>query len=94
MKKLTIFKQKKEFRWHLTASNGRIIAESGESYKRKSTMLKSIKSVFDGKFKIVDKTGQQTKFILLSNENPSFEIPAERKSTIRFYKKNPLVKIN
>jgi len=48
MKKLTIFNQKKEFRWNLTASNGRIIAESGEAYKRKSTMMKSIKSAFDG----------------------------------------------
>ena len=48
MKKLTIFNQKKEFRWNLTASNGRIISESGEAYKRKTTMFKSIHSAFDG----------------------------------------------
>lgn len=28
-----------EYRWHLKASNGKIIAESGEGYKRKTKCL-------------------------------------------------------
>lgn len=45
--KLRIFKTKSgEFRWHMI-SKGRIIAESGESYKNKKDMLKSLKSVSD-----------------------------------------------
>jgi uncharacterized protein len=34
--------RKKEWRWRLTASNGRKIANSGEGYKRKIDMVKMI----------------------------------------------------
>lgn len=38
---LDVFKDKKgEWRWHLKR-RGRIVATSGEGYKRKATMLKS-----------------------------------------------------
>jgi len=32
--------EKKQFRWRLTSKNGRIIADSGEGYLRKSSMTK------------------------------------------------------
>jgi len=35
----------KEWRWRLLAANGRILANSGEGYKRKSTMVRSIWSI-------------------------------------------------
>ncbi len=35
---------KKEWRWTLTASNGRILADSGEGYKRKQACLRAIKA--------------------------------------------------
>jgi len=36
---------KKEWRWHLKARNGRIVAVSGEGYKRKVTMYKSMDAI-------------------------------------------------
>lgn len=35
--------KKKEYYWHITARNGRIIARSSETYTRKSGAVKSIK---------------------------------------------------
>lgn len=34
-----------EFRWRLIARNGNIIAESGEGYKKKADLKRSIKSI-------------------------------------------------
>lgn len=33
---------KNEWRWRLKAKNGRIIADAGEGYKKRSAMLKSL----------------------------------------------------
>lgn len=50
--------RKKEYRWAFYAPNGRKIANSGEGYKRKSTMLNSIVSfanaIGKGEFSVVD----------------------------------------
>ncbi|HZI24306.1 MAG TPA: DUF1508 domain-containing protein [Chryseolinea sp.] len=44
--KFEIYKDKsKQFRWRLKASNGRIIAESGEAYKRKRELKASISNI-------------------------------------------------
>ena len=44
--KLIYFKDKKgEWRWHIKARNGRIIACSGEGYKSGSTMMKSVEKL-------------------------------------------------
>lgn len=41
--KFEVYKDKKaEFRWRQIHRNGNIIAESGESYKRQSSLLKSL----------------------------------------------------
>ena len=37
--------KKKEWRWRLKAKNGRILADSGEGYKRKSACEKCIANV-------------------------------------------------
>jgi uncharacterized protein YegP (UPF0339 family) len=37
-----IYKSGTEYRWRLKASNGRIIADSGESYKNKSDCVAGI----------------------------------------------------
>lgn len=37
--------KKREWRWRLKASNGRVIAESGEGYKRKAGALAGIELV-------------------------------------------------
>ena len=42
-----IYKAKDGWRWHLYASNGRLVAESGESYKQKISMKRSIQSLVD-----------------------------------------------
>lgn len=45
--KLVIYKdKKKEYRWRLKATNGRVLADSGEGYKRKSTCVKMAKKLF------------------------------------------------
>lgn len=42
----TIYKDKKgEFRWRLKTKNGRIVAESGEGYKRMQGCLRGIQAV-------------------------------------------------
>ncbi len=41
----TVYRDKrKEWRWRLTASNGRILADSGEGYKRKRDCLAALLS--------------------------------------------------
>jgi len=41
--KLEIYRDsKREWRWRLRASNGRIVADSGEGYRRKASMLRGI----------------------------------------------------
>jgi hypothetical protein len=41
--KIIVYKdRKKEWRWRLVARNGKIVAESGEGYKRKRSALKTI----------------------------------------------------
>ncbi len=45
----TVYRDKrKEWRWRLTASNGRILADSGEGYKRKRDCLAALLSVSRG----------------------------------------------
>lgn len=50
--KLIIWKAKDGWRWHVKARNGKLVAESGESYKRRATMLTTIYKLgmclFDG----------------------------------------------
>lgn len=49
MKKLTLrlYKDgKREFRWTLTAGNGRKLAHAGESYKRKAGLVRDLALVF------------------------------------------------
>jgi uncharacterized protein YegP (UPF0339 family) len=41
------FQIKREFYWHLVASNGRIIARSSETYTRKRTAINSIRVAGD-----------------------------------------------
>lgn len=43
MKRLIVFRSKvnKQFYWHLRASNGKIIATSGEGYLRKAGAIKA-----------------------------------------------------
>jgi len=49
--KLTYFKDnKKEWRWHLKAPNGRIVACSGEGYKRKRDCENGFHSAEDALF--------------------------------------------
>lgn len=38
--KTTVYKSQDGHRWHAIAANGRIVAESGEAYKRQSTCVK------------------------------------------------------
>ena len=41
--KLEIYRDaKREWRWRLRASNGRIVADSGEGYRRKASLLGGI----------------------------------------------------
>lgn len=47
MNKLKIYQDaKKEWRWRMLASNGRILAEGGEGYKKKNSLLKTLRNVF------------------------------------------------
>ena len=40
---ITIYKDSKgEFRWRMTAKNTKVVAESGEGYKRKRTMIDTL----------------------------------------------------
>lgn len=38
----------KGFYWRLIHRNGRIVADGGESYKRKGTLVRSLKRIVDG----------------------------------------------
>lgn len=41
--KITIYKDdNKEWRWRLRARNGRILADSGEGYKRKAALMRTL----------------------------------------------------
>jgi len=41
--KLELYRDKRrEWRWRLRASNGRILADSGEGYRRRASMLRGI----------------------------------------------------
>lgn len=45
--KFTLYKDKAgEWRWNLKASNGRIVADCGEGYKRRSSMVRTLWRVF------------------------------------------------
>lgn len=47
MASVTIYQDKKnEWRWRLTAANGRIVAESGEGYKNRADALKIVNKYF------------------------------------------------
>jgi uncharacterized protein len=50
--------KKKEFRWKLLSSNGNVIADSGEGYKRRSSckksLLKMIAKISLDNFKIIE----------------------------------------
>lgn len=57
MNKVHIYRDmRKEWRWKLVARNGKTVAESGEGYKRKPTMLKSMRKVLMPSYKIIDDT--------------------------------------
>lgn len=58
MKKFVIYyDRKKEFRWKLVGSNGKKMAVSGESFKRRSTARQSIVNLADSVFvKVIDTT--------------------------------------
>ena len=44
--KLEIYRDaKRQWRWRLRASNGRIVADSGEGYRRKASLLAGIECV-------------------------------------------------
>lgn len=36
--------KKKEYRWRMISSNGRIVGDSAEGYKRKATMLRMFRA--------------------------------------------------
>jgi uncharacterized protein YegP (UPF0339 family) len=45
--KITIYKdKKKELRWRMIAKNGRILADSGEGYKRISALKHSLNVIY------------------------------------------------
>ena len=53
--KLVIFKdKKKEWRWHLVALNNKLVACSGEGYKRKKDCARIAARVFSSTTIIVD----------------------------------------
>lgn len=56
--KLEIYRDaKREWRWRLRASNGRIVADSGEGYRRKASMLRGIECarvMFSGDVPVVE----------------------------------------
>lgn len=44
--RIVIYKDKrKEWRWKLLARNGQIVAESGEGYKRKTSLYKALRGI-------------------------------------------------
>lgn len=57
---LTIYRdQADEFRWHLRR-RGRIVAEGGEGYKRKRSLLKAVRHLFGGaSFRTDDQTKER-----------------------------------
>ena len=57
--KFIIYRDKQNlYRWHLKASNGRIIAESGEGYKRKDRCEQAMSDLSGNAYnaKVIDKT--------------------------------------
>jgi uncharacterized protein YegP (UPF0339 family) len=43
-----------EFYWHARASNGKVLADSGETYKRKAALRRTLDLLFEGRIEIVD----------------------------------------
>jgi uncharacterized protein YegP (UPF0339 family) len=47
--KLTVFQDRRgEWRWRLTARNGRVVADCGEGYKRRADLERALKRVIGG----------------------------------------------
>lgn len=45
--KLCLYRdEKNEWRWHLRALNGKIVADSAESYKRRGAMINTLHKIF------------------------------------------------
>ena len=45
--RFVVYKDTKgEWRWHLKATNGRILADSGEGYKRRQTAVRALYRIF------------------------------------------------
>jgi len=45
--KIEIYRDKKrEWRWRMRASNGRIVADGSEGYKRRASLIKGLNRVF------------------------------------------------
>ncbi|HWL37441.1 MAG TPA: DUF1508 domain-containing protein [Frankiaceae bacterium] len=62
MAKFEIVKDRRgEYRWHLDANNGKIIADSGEGYATKSNCARAVATVIREicDATIVDKTGEK-----------------------------------
>lgn len=52
--KITIYKDEKyEYRWKLTARNGKILADSGEGYLKSTHCRKMVDKIFGDKYKVV-----------------------------------------
>ena len=56
--KLEIYRDgRREWRWRLRASNGRIVADSGEGYRRRASVRKAVdrvRSILSGDVPIVE----------------------------------------
>ena len=46
---------KKQWRWHLIAPNGRIVADCCEGYKRKNACVKMARAMMEGDLAITEK---------------------------------------
>lgn len=44
--KFKVYKSGKQWRWRMVASNGKIVATSGEAYKRRADALKGIMAIY------------------------------------------------
>jgi len=56
--KLEIYRDaKREWRWRLRAANGRIVADSGEGYRRRAAVceaVKRVRSILAGELPVVE----------------------------------------
>ncbi len=49
MRHVTLYRDRRhEWRWRVVASNGRILADSGEGYRRIGSCLRIVRSLFPG----------------------------------------------